>query len=447
VKELVAYVKEHGDHVYIQTPLQVVEPEAETIKAYAFASAVESLQKSAPNPKIMWLSGRYVEADNANQNGDQWTAGELAIKQLTPVLMPITVMHDLRTAVGTIADAKLRLPKDDPEIPRARIETALAVWAHRFPDVAEEAKVNASQGTLMQSMECVSPTYDCSVCGQMYQRLPGGKEKETWCAHLRGDHTDASGNHRPAARILRQVVFTGTGLIFGTRGARGAYREAHLEVEELAELHAKAHHDTAQKRPRRKGFMEIEDARYAELVAAEQRAKTLEGTVAEKDKAIEDAEAAKVKAEGEREAEKKRADDAEEKARVAALRDERLEALGSKFTARLEKATVARLKTQAGTLSDDEWKARLEELGEAYDVKADEDLTDEEKAEREKGGDGAGGESTASDLFDRQEVTASAAGSGGAAPASTTTPGAAQRQSVIGGLARRKRPEPAAAGK
>jgi hypothetical protein len=453
VEELVAYVKEHGDHVYIQTPLQVVEPEAETIKAFAFASAVESLKAQAPNPKIMWLAGRYVEADNANQNGDQWTAGELAIKQLTPVLMPITVMHDLRTAVGTIADAKLRLPKDDPEVPRARIETALALWAHRFPDIAEEAKVNASQGTLMQSMECVSPAYDCSTCGQMYQRMPGGAERENWCAHLRGDSSEASGNHRPAARILRQVVFTGTGLIFGTRGARGAYREAHLEVEELAELHAKAHHDTARKRPRRKGFMEIEDARYAELVAAEQKAKTLEADQAAKDKAVEEAEAAKVKADQEREAEKKRADDAEEKARVAALRDERLEGLGSKFTAKLEgaTATLARLKTQAGTLSDDEWKARLEELGEAFGVKADEDLTDEEKAERDKDkdGDGAGGESTAKDLFTPQEVTASAAGSGngsgsGASPA--TTPSATARQSVVGGLIRRK-PEPASAGK
>jgi hypothetical protein len=199
--------------------------------------------------------------------------------------------------------------------------------------------------------------------------------------------------------------------------------------------------------------MEIEDARYAELVAAEQKAKTLEADQAAKDKAVEEAEAAKVKADQERDAEKKRADDAEEKARVAALRDERLEGLGSKFTAKLEgaTATLARLKTQAGTLSDDEWKARLEELGEAFGVKADEDLTDEEKAERDKDkdGDGAGGESTAKDLFTPQEVTASAAGSGngsgsGASPA--TTPSATARQSVVGGLIRRK-PEPASAGK
>lgn len=445
MKELVAYVKEHGDHVYIQTPLQVVDPEPDTIKAYAFASAVESLRDQAPNPKIMWLSGRYVEADNANQNGDQWTAGELAIKQLTPVLMPITVMHDLRTAVGTIADAKLRLPKDDPEVPRARIETALAVWAHRFPDVAEEARINASQGTLMQSMECVSPTYDCSVCGQMYQRLPRGKERETWCAHLRGTEVDAAGNQRPAARILRQVVFTGTGLIFGTRGARGAYREAHLDVEELAELHAKAHHDTAHKRPRRKNVMEIEDARYAELVAAEQKVKPLEEKVADAEKAVETAEAAKATAEAATATEKKRADDAEEKARVASLRDERIEALGSKFTAKLDKldATSKRVKEQAGTMSDDDWKARLEELSETLGVKSDENLAEGEKPEGDKPA-----EETAADLFDREEVTASAAGA--AAPEAAATgksPSAQARQSVIGGLARRKAPAPAAAAK
>jgi hypothetical protein len=40
-----------------------------------------------------------------------WTAGELAIKGLTPMLMPVTVMHDPRTAVGAIADLALRTPE------------------------------------------------------------------------------------------------------------------------------------------------------------------------------------------------------------------------------------------------------------------------------------------------------------------------------------------------
>src|SRR3954453_3915792 len=193
-KELVAYVKEHGDHIYIQQPVTLHQPDDSEIAALTYgsqvkaaASQMDAVKEKAPNPKILWLQGRYVEADNANRNGDQWTAGDLAIKSLTPVFMPITVMHDFRTAVGTIADTTLRLPKDNADVPRARIETILAVWAHRFPDIAGEAIVNANQGTLMQSMECISPSYDCSECGQTFARLPKGAERDHWCAHLRGD--------------------------------------------------------------------------------------------------------------------------------------------------------------------------------------------------------------------------------------------------------------------
>jgi hypothetical protein len=93
----------------------------------------------------MWLRGQYVEADHPNRNGAQWRAGELALKKLTPLLMPITVMHDPRTAVGTIADVKLLTPEQD-NVPASRLETYLALWAHRFPEIAREAELNASGG-------------------------------------------------------------------------------------------------------------------------------------------------------------------------------------------------------------------------------------------------------------------------------------------------------------
>lgn len=196
--------------------------------------------------------------------------------------------------------------------------------------------------------------------------------------------------------------------------------------------------------------MDLEDRRYEELIAAEQKLKSLEPELEKRDKAIEDAEAAKVAAEEERDREKKAREEAEEKARVAALRDERLETLGSKFTHRLEKAatTYARVKDQAGKLSDDEWKARLEELGEAFGVKADENFAEGEKPDEGGSGDGNGGkggkggseeeEESAADLFTQEEVTASRVG-GGSRPGSgsATEPSAPARQSVIGGLIRR----------
>lgn len=477
--EIVGFVKELGDAIYIQSPVSLLRPDPVEIESFAFA---EDLKRMAPNPNILWLGGRYVEADRANANGDQWTAGEVAVKSLTPTFMPVTVMHDMRSAVGTIVETKLRLPAKEADVSRARLDTTLAVWAHRFPQIAEEAETNAKQGTLMQSMECKSPSYECSVCARLYQVEPGRTERESWCSHLKGE-VDDTGEARAGARILRSVVFSGTGLIFGTRGAKGAYTEAHLEVEALAEFHAKSRRDSGNgpgdrsyitssrqgKSPksRRTGVMEIEDRDYQALVAAkttaESKVETLETQISEKDSQIEAAEAAKVKAEDEAGKEKLRADEAEEKARVADLREERLEKLGGGFTAKLAKleATHKRVLAQAGTLKDEAWEERIAELEETLDVKRDEPVAaaegDEAKIKKLVGegktraeaeqilkksststaGADDDGDDTAGLLFSRQDASGvdltASAGDGHKAPSKEA------RHSVVSGLISRPR--------
>jgi hypothetical protein len=288
-------VYEQGDKVYLVAP---VAPQAftdEEVAGFAFGA---ELHKRAPNPHIAWFKGHYVEADNPNGNGAMWTAGDLAFSSLTPMLMPVTVMHDPRTAVGAIADLTLRTPDKD-DVPRAKIETALALWEHRFPEVVEEARHNYEHGGLMQSMECLAPNYDCAACGMGFTKLPGGAEQANWCAHLKGE------GDVPAVRILRASVFTGTGLIFGSRGARGADRGAQLETfqQEVAEFHQRVHRDTP--RPRRKRTMEtveIAKSEYDELRGRPERAE-LDGATERAEKAekdLEAAETAKVKAEGEK---------------------------------------------------------------------------------------------------------------------------------------------------
>src|SRR5947209_8479193 len=219
------HVFERGDKVFLTTPLTVVRPTEGEIEEYAFASAVKN---KAPNENIGWLQGRYVEAGRPNLNNAMWLSDELAVKALTPMLMPVTVMHDPRTAVGTIADCKLINEAS------SRIDTILAIWTHRFPDVWEEAQANIERGSMMQSMECFTPWYTCSECAQQYVKLPHGAERASWCQCLRTN----SGR-----RILGDVCFTGTGLIFGSRGGVGAYTDAHLGHfhDEIAEYHERAH--------------------------------------------------------------------------------------------------------------------------------------------------------------------------------------------------------------
>lgn len=427
------------EHVYMVGPVAPFVPESAEVEAYAFA---EDLKKVAPNPNIKWLRGQYVEADTPNRNGHQWTGDEIAIKSLTPMLMPVTVMHDPRTAVGLIADVKLVLPgaqaADGQPVPRARIDSTLAQWQHRFPEVAEEIDWNYQQGTLMQSMEALPQHYDCAGCGLRFPWMGMTYEDPNWCEHMKARTTGTPETNGNAIRTLGNVTFTGVGLIFGTRGARGAYDKADLEViaAEVTEFHQKAKRDTGtpRKTPRSARTMEIEDKVYEELVAARSERDTLKTRIP--DLEAQAAEATKVPTlekqletvEAEKAAEKKRADDAEaeltkaeEKDKADALAKERFNKLGGGFKSALGEFTRPRLEAQAGTLKDDEWDARLTELEETMKVKRDE-----------------GGEEAAAndDTFSRDAVASSQLGGGGGngGGGTATKPSQAALGSVVRGL-------------
>lgn len=435
-KQMKPRIWEDGDHIYIVAPVSPFTPGSNEIEELAFA---EQLKKVAPNENLMWLRGQYVEADAPNLNNQQWTAGELAIKKLTPMFMPVTVMHDPRTAVGLIADVALLTPAES-NVPRSRIDSTLALWRHRFPEVAEECEANYEAGTLMQSMEALSPHYSCADCGKVFQKLPDGAERENWCAHLKGESGDMERGEEgsAAARILGNVTFTGTGLIFGTRGAQGANREAHLEIDqqEIAEFHQDQHKHTST-RPRSRDrkvknveTVEISKAEYDRLQADAAKVEGLTTEVSEAQDAkadledkVEKAEAAKVEAEGKLEEATKALDEAKEEGRKAALADERLTALGKDFKAKLGEFTSQRLTEQAKSLSDEEWDGRLKELEEMSGVKRD-------ASEGEDGGEAAGkGEGE----FSHREIASAGVGAGGSG-GDSAEPSPARRRSVVGSL-------------
>jgi hypothetical protein len=436
-------VFERGDNVYFVSPVSPFTPAEAEVEEFAFA---QELKKAAPNEHLKWLRGQYVEADTANKNGQVWSTDEVSMKSLTPMLMPVTVMHDTRSAVGLIADTRLLTPANDG-VPKARLDNTLAIWAHRFPEVAEEIDHNYAQGTLMQSMECRAPQYDCGVCGQTFYKLPGGAERANWCAHL----NEAAGY---GARILGNVVFTGTGLLFGTQGQfgtkEGADPKAHLEVfqEEIAEHHEKAHREMGRprrkaKRPRRHTSMdpvEISHSEYAEL----HKRPSVEEFAAEKKRA-DDAEAAKAETDRKLEAEeiaRKAADEKAEKAEdelktvkeekaEADLRDERFGKLGDGFTAKLGEATKTNLKRDAGALDEAAWDERLKEVEELAGVKRDAKAaggTPPDPLADPSAGSGGG----SGDEFSQEEIASSAAGALGGGE--DQAPSVHKRGSVARGL-------------
>lgn len=422
-------VFEQGDKFYFVGPVAPVTPSTQDIEEYAFGkSIISSLREKAPNEHIAWFAGHYVEADIPNRNGAQWRSSEIAVKALTPTFMPVTVMHDPRTAVGLIADTRLLTP-ENAKVPRAKIDTALALWAHRFPEAVEEAQHNYATGGLMQSMECLAPDYECGSCGQVFHKLPDGAEREFWCAHLKGEEGET------AVRTLRNVVFTGTGLIYGSRGAQGADPEAHLESfqEEVAEFHTRAHAPSKSKSSRKRSTPKMDEvtiakAEYDRLVkdrddavrdrdAANAKIAEVEAEKAQAIKDSEKAEADKVAAEEKATQLQAKLTDAEETARKQTLRDERFESLGEGFTAKLGEKTKERLKAQAESLSDEEWTARLDEIEEMVGVKRDE------------GGKAADKDAS---TFEKTEVARFQGGTG--TPAGASAPSETARRSVVAGL-------------
>jgi hypothetical protein len=357
---------ERGDRVYLTTPIRIVTPSQQEVEEFAFASAVKT---KAPNENIGWLEGRYVEAGNANLNGAMWLSNELAVKALTPMLMPITVMHDPRTAVGTIADCKLQSETT------SRIDTVLAVWRHRFPEVWEEAEANVAAGTMMQSMECYAPWYTCADCNQQYIKLPNGAERASWCDHLRGNGSS------PGRRILGDVCFTGTGLIFGTRGGVGAYTEAYLDHfhDEVAEYHERSHAESTYTPNHRStsqmGLVQIEESELATLRRERDEARVEADTLKNSNRDLttkaEQAEAAQKVAETAAEAAQKAQKDSEEKAQAATLKSTRLGALGDGFMAKLGETSKTVLGELAGTASDEAWEQAVAEREELVKAKRD----------------------------------------------------------------------------
>jgi len=183
------------------------------------------------NPALKWIVGNYVEADNSNSNGQYWSLEDLQLKSATVNHGPMNIAHVANDVVGTYVGSELLYPTQAGQ--RAYIETVAAMWKYYFNKETAIVEAAHAEGTLYQSMECVSDTVTCvphskseqeeaasPACGQTF---PYDGPYGAYCEHIEAG---------TAARQFDNPHFLGGGLIIPP--LKPGWRNA--EIQEISTL-------------------------------------------------------------------------------------------------------------------------------------------------------------------------------------------------------------------
>jgi hypothetical protein len=176
-------------------------------------------QAANGNRYMLWLQGRFVEAEKANRNGAYWSTEDLQFGEMTVRHGPLNWLHEEQTIIGTIADNALIMPEApalqqaaavaDPR-PRPFIAAVSAVWKWVHPEKAHLVERAADMGSLYYSMECVAREMSCQSdenhegCGQSFDYVTAMTQPEQTCEHIAG---------RTSARRMVDPAFLGGGVI------------------------------------------------------------------------------------------------------------------------------------------------------------------------------------------------------------------------------------------
>jgi hypothetical protein len=179
-------------------------------------------QHIVANDQIKWVLGKYVEADNANSNGQFWSLDDLRMNKTTILHSPMNMSHAHQHIVGTFVAADLLYPTDEnAKFDNAYIEALGAFWKYYFPDELGKVESAYANGSLYLSMECIGESVTCGQCGETASYV--GPMSDTYCQHIQD---------RSAYRQLNNPHFLGGALVLppDRPGWKGA------EVKEISAL-------------------------------------------------------------------------------------------------------------------------------------------------------------------------------------------------------------------
>jgi hypothetical protein len=208
-------VTEGKNSFFISTPVKLLDLDHDTAADWAS-------QHIIANPAIRWIVGKYVEADNANSNGQQWSLEDLRQSQSSIRHTPMNLAHKSRNIVGTFVASEMIYP--DYADANPYIETLGAFWKYYFPEELAMVETAYQMDALYQSMECISESVTCAGpngCGQTFDYA--GPMSESYCEHILS---------RESSRQLNKPLFLAGALIYPPE--RPGWKNA--SVNELSQI-------------------------------------------------------------------------------------------------------------------------------------------------------------------------------------------------------------------
>jgi hypothetical protein len=206
------------------TQARIIESDIDTASEWASKYIVS-------NPALKWIVGKYVEADNANSNGQYWTLSDLRLNQPTIQHSPMNMSHKANHIVGTFVASELIYPTIEEQNPY--IETVGAFWKFYFPEELSIIEEAYKQGDLFLSMECISDSVTCvgpMGCGQTFDYA--GPMSQTYCDHIK---------ERAAFRQLNNPHFLAGALI--APPDRPGWKNASVNEMSILERNEEKAHD------------------------------------------------------------------------------------------------------------------------------------------------------------------------------------------------------------
>lgn len=190
------------------------------------------------NDAHSYILGKFVEADQANNNRQYFQMAGLRMAQPTIAHSPMNIDHTGKIVGAYVASDFVYPTTDSAAAVNPYIEALGVFWKAHFPE--EWAKVQQAHdaGHLYFSMECVPAKLGCigeGGCGQVFEYA--GQTSTTYCEHI---------NNRTSDRDLIDPHFTGGAILLPPVQPGWSDANIHSLVAKYAEAANAVHDDIAE---------------------------------------------------------------------------------------------------------------------------------------------------------------------------------------------------------